>query len=336
MLNERRASILGLIVGEYVETALPVGSQAIVRRYHLPVSSATIRNEMARLEEEGYISHPHTSAGRVPSDKGYRYFVEQLMREDEVPPDWQETIRHQFHQVVRAQDEWIHLAATVLAQAVQNLAVVTTPQAPRLHLRHLELVAVQANVVLLVAVLDGGRVRQELLTFDEPVTREEMQALAGRLNERVADRSPDEVADEAAQAAGREALVLGAASEMLAAAERADVGEAHLEGLRNVLSQPEFARGDKLLAMLDLLDEHRVTRLLPTALLGEGITVLIGGENPEEPIRECSLVMARYGAGPLWGAVAVLGPTRMRYGRTIPTVRYLAGLMSDLIATYYS
>ncbi len=336
MLSDRRASILGLIVGEYVETAIPVGSETIVRRYHLPISPATIRNEMAQLESEGYVSHPHTSAGRVPSDKGYRYYVERLMREDEIPPEWQETIRHQFHQVVHAQDEWIHLAAAALAQAAQNLAVVTAPRAPRLHLRHLELVAVQGPVALLVVVLDGGRIRQQLLTFDDPLSQEDLQTLSARLNERVASASARIVRAEAEAAEGRERLVLEASAAIVAEADRAAVDEAHLEGLRNVLAQPEFARSEKMLAMLDVLDEHVLTRMLPFRATGEGITVLIGEENPEGPIRECSVVMARYGAGPLWGAIAVLGPTRMRYARTIPTVRYLADLMSDLIGSYYS
>ena len=121
-LNERRARLLSLIIGEYVDTAQPVGSEHIVRRHKLGISSATVRNEMSRLEEEGYISHPHTSAGRVPSDKGYRYYVEALMHERDLPWEAQQTIRHQFHQAGREEDEWIQLSAAVLARAVENAA----------------------------------------------------------------------------------------------------------------------------------------------------------------------------------------------------------------------
>lgn len=336
MLTERRASILGFIVGEYVESAVPVGSEAIVRRYHLPVSPATIRNEMARLEEDGYISHPHTSAGRVPSDKGYRYYVERLMREEEIDGVWQETIRHQFHQVGLVQDEWPRLAAAVLARAVRNLAVVTAPSAPRLSLRHLELVAVQGAVALLIVVMDGGRIRQQLITFDEAVSQDDLQVLAAQLNQRFSGRTAAELSQEAATLAGREQQVLDATAGLVAAAERSAIDEAHLEGLPEVLSQPEFSQTDKMMAMLDLLDRHAVTRLLPLDIASDGITILIGEENPDAPIRECSVVMARYGAGPLWGVVAVIGPTRMRYARAVPTVRYLSGLMSDLVAAYYS
>jgi len=115
MLNERRAQLLSLIIREYVDSAQPVGSETIVRKHELPYSSATIRNEMARLEEEGYISHPHTSAGRVPSDQGYRYYAESLMQENDLSAGVKQTIRHQFHQAGREEDEWIHLAAAVLA-----------------------------------------------------------------------------------------------------------------------------------------------------------------------------------------------------------------------------
>src|SRR2546430_69875 len=128
MLSERRESLLNLIVDEYVETAMPVGSQYIVRKHGMAVSSATVRLEMARLEDEGYISQPHTSAGRIPSDKGYRYYVESLMSEETIPWEERQTIRHQFHQAERAMEQWFQLAAAVLAHSVSNFAVVTSPR----------------------------------------------------------------------------------------------------------------------------------------------------------------------------------------------------------------
>jgi heat-inducible transcriptional repressor len=128
MLTERRSALLNLIVEEYVDKALPVGSQYIVRKHQVPVSSATVRLEMARLEEDGYISQPHTSAGRVPSDKGYRYYVESLMSEETLPREELETIRHQFHQAERDLEQWFQLAAAVLARQVSNFAVVTSPR----------------------------------------------------------------------------------------------------------------------------------------------------------------------------------------------------------------
>src|SRR3990172_6645386 len=153
MLTERRSRILQFIVEEYVDSALPVGSETIVRKYRLPVSSATIRNEMARLEEEGYITHPYTSAGRLPSDQGYRYYIESLMDEQDLTPEEKETIRHQFHQAGRELEQWVRLSAAVLAQAARNMAVVTSPRSPECRLKHLELVPLHDVVVLLVVVL---------------------------------------------------------------------------------------------------------------------------------------------------------------------------------------
>src|SRR5579883_394416 len=141
MLTERRAQVLRLIVSDYIETATPVGSEQIVKRHRLELSPATIRNEMAKLEEEGYISHPHTSAGRVPSDVGYRYYVETLMDEPNVSTDEQLRILHQFHQSTAALSEWLQLAASVLAQSLRNAAIVSGPRTLSARLKHLELVS---------------------------------------------------------------------------------------------------------------------------------------------------------------------------------------------------
>src|SRR3990170_5601380 len=183
MLTERRSALLNTIVEEYVDTALPVGSQYIVRKHRMPVSPATVRLEMARLEEDGYITHPHTSAGRVPSDKGYRYYVEALMAEEAVPWQEQETIRHQFHQAGGAVEEWLRLAAAVLAQAVHNIAVVTTPRAPASRLRHIELVSLQEFVALLVLVLQEARVLQRVLAAGESQSQDELTATGHRLTD---------------------------------------------------------------------------------------------------------------------------------------------------------
>ena len=156
MLNERRQKLLQFIIDEYVSTAQPVGSNTLVEKYGLPVSPATIRSEMSRLEEDGYITHPHTSAGRVPTDLGYRYYVEALMREEQVPGELQHTIRHQFHQAARELEEWAKLAAAIMAARLNNAAVVTTPHSPQPKLRWLELVGVHDYLALVVVVLQGG------------------------------------------------------------------------------------------------------------------------------------------------------------------------------------
>jgi len=336
MLTERRSRILRLVVDEYVESAVPVGSETIVRKYRLPVSPATIRNEMARLEEEGYITHPYTSAGRVPSDKGYRYYIEGLMGEQDLTQEEKETIRHQFHQAGRELEEWVHLAAAVLAQAARNMAVVTTPRSPHCRLKHLELVGLRDLVVLLVLVLRDGRLLQQVLTLSEALSQVELTTVAQRLTDLYQGLTEFQIRSSAVELSGLELQVMDEVQALMAAEHEGRYDDACLEGMSLVLGQPEFSSAEKMLDLLAVLDQYSLTRTLPLRrLAGEGVTVVIGSENQEDALRDCSLLVARYGVpGALSGALAVLGPTRMRYPRTISTVRYLGILMSELVGHY--
>jgi heat-inducible transcriptional repressor len=336
-LTERRAQLLSLIVSEYVDSATPVGSEAIVRRFELPFSSATIRNEMARLEEEGFITHPHTSAGRVPSDKGYRYYVEALMQERDLPAEVKQTIRHQFHQAGREEDEWVHLAAAVLARAVENAAVVTVPRTAESRLKRLELVGIQDNAALLVLVLQQARVKQQVLIFPEPVEQDQLTSIANHLNQAFDGLSGAEIARSQAQLTQMEWHVANAARDIIEASDRGGYDEAYLDGVRHVLQKPEFATSEKMLGLLDVMEQRNLTRLIPfREISADGVTVMIGAENEEDAMHEYSVVVSPYGVpGGISGAMAVVGPTRMHYSRTISTVRFIADLMSEMLTTYY-
>jgi heat-inducible transcriptional repressor len=182
MLTKREERILKVIVGEYVSTAMPVGSESIAHKHELGVSPATIRNDMACLEEEGYITHPHTSAGRIPSDKGYRYYVESLMEEMELPPPEQRTIRHLFHQVETDMEEWVQLAAAILSRVARNLALVTFPKASLSRLRHMELVTIQEFLALLIVVLKEAKLKKQILPLDQATSQEGLSMIANKLN----------------------------------------------------------------------------------------------------------------------------------------------------------
>lgn len=333
MLTERRSALLNLIVEDYVETALPVGSQFIVRKHEVPVSSATVRLEMARLEEQGYITQPHTSAGRVPSDKGYRYYVESLMAEEALAAEEREKIRHQFHQAERAMEQWFQLAAAVLAHSVSNFAVVTSPRSSETRLRHVQLVPLQDLSALCVVVLNEARIRQQVLSLREPADENALREAASRANERYAGLSRNEVERIPEPAGELESLIVKALKELMDQ-ESVALGEVFRDGVREVLSQPEFARSERMLDIIDILEQRTLSSAIPIRQLSrEGISVVIGTENNHESLRDCSVVLTRYGQedGPT-GVVAVLGPTRMRYSRTIPTVRYLSALLGDLMA----
>lgn len=336
-LPERRSAILRLIIADYVQSAQPIGSEALVQRHSLGLSSATIRNEMARLEEEGYIHHPHTSAGRVPSDKGYRYFVESLVGEQELPQDEQLRILHQFHQATTAMAEWLHLAASVLSQSVHNLAVVTPPRAGQTRLRHLELVALHDHTGLLVLVTDAVKVRQQVLSFPSTVAQPDLTRLANRLTQAWAGLASDEVRSLSLDPYSSDAVVAAVVADILAEEDDAAFAEAHIEGLRNVLEQPEFSNSGKLLDLVEAVDERNLNKAIPAESVAEdGVTVIIGAENPSGSMRECSIVVTSYGTPEGHkGAIAVLGPTRMHYPRAIATVRYMGKVMNDVLTKLY-
>lgn len=336
-LNDRRATILRLIINDYVEQKRPVGSEGLIERHGLRLSSATVRNEMARLEDEGYITHPHTSAGRIPSDRGYRYFVEMLMGEPQLDPREKLRILHQFHQATSEVSEWLQLAAAVLAQSVHNVAVVTAPRGTQTRLKHLQLVALHEHTALMVLVTQDVKVRQKVLTFTDPVTQEEVTRLANRLTAAWSGLDAEGVRLRLGELASGEEPVGVAVFDILTEEDSGSFADARIEGLRNVLEQPEFEKSKKALEILEALDEHNLPRAIPVdAPAGEGVTVIIGSEHREDAMRECSIIITGY--GPERGAqgmLAVLGPTRMAYPKAIATVSYMGTVMSELLQRLY-
>jgi heat-inducible transcriptional repressor len=267
----------------------------------------------------------------VPSDKGYRYYVESLMSEESIPWEERETIRHQFHQAERAMEQWFQLAAAVLAHSVSNFAVVTSPRSNETRLRHVQLVPLQEMTALLVVVLNEARIRQQVLSLREPMDESALLTATGRINEHFAGLSLTELVDRPEPASELDAMIVRAVAELMDQ-ESVALGDVFRDGVREVLSQPEFARSDRMLDIIDVLEQRTLSTAIPIRQVGEaGVSVVIGNENSNESLRECSVVVARYGreGGPS-GVVAVLGPTRMRYSRTIPTVRYLAALLGEM------
>ncbi|MDO9445583.1 MAG: heat-inducible transcriptional repressor HrcA [Dehalococcoidia bacterium] len=332
MLTDRQSAILGMVVDEYVETAEPVSSRALVDRHRLEISSATIRNEMARLEREGYITHPYTSAGRIPSDLGYRFYVEALMSEDPVALDERRTVEHQLHQVAGGLDEWLSLTATILSSLVGNVAVVTRPRTSTARLRHAQLVELSRDTALLVSVMDDGRVRQRILQQRQPVTQDQLNARATRLNGLLAGADAANVRDRLVGIEDPdEAATARAVAESIEELRIAE--ETFLDGLNMALRQPEFSDVDRMLEAVTQLQAYRLRGLLESTVDDHvGSTrVIIGQENPDTGLQDWSVVVSRYGDTDAAGVVAVIGPTRMAYQRTIPRVRYIASLMGQLL-----
>ncbi len=334
-LTERQKTILMLVVRDYIEFAQPVGSQRLVERYHLDLSSATIRNEMLALTETGHLRQPHTSAGRVPTEEGYRYFVGHMIH-PELPENVQNTISHQFHQARPEIDQWMTLTAAVLAQQSQAVSLVTAPHAEKSRFKHVELISTQGRQVLMVLVMAGGEVNQQILTLAEPVTQERLSATANRLNQAYQSRTADEINTLSARADALEQdITLLVTRDMRRSGDLVS-GELYYDGLTNVLAEPEFNASEEARRALRLLEERsQIQELLSRTMMDSGIggvQVIIGGEGAWEELRQCSMVLARYGVpGVVTGTLGVLGPMRMSYNRTIPAVRYVAGLLSDLV-----
>ena len=335
-LSDRQKKLLLLIVRDYIDTAQPVGSQRLVEQYNLDMSSATIRNEMAALTEMGFLRQPHTSAGRVPSEDGYRYFVTQLMNQAELPDTLQHTISHQFYQARPEIDQWMTLAASVLSQQSQAISLVTAPHAEKIYFKHVELISTQGRQVLMVLVTMGGEVSQQILSLAEPVTQEKLSGAAARLNQAYAGRSLDEINSLPARSDALENdMALLISQDMRRINERV-TGQLYLDGLSNVLSEPEFHTSNEARRALRLLEERALLHdLLASTILRQstgGMQILIGGEGAWDELRQCTVILARYGSpGTITGTLGVLGPMRMSYTRTIPAVRYVAGVLSELV-----
>lgn len=335
-LTERQKTLLLLIIRDHIESAKPASSQKLVEKFHLDLSPATIRNEMAALTEMGYLRQPHTSAGRVPTEEGYRYFVSQMMPNAELPAAVQHTISHQFHQSRADMDQWMTLAASILAYQSQGVSVITAPHAEQSRFKHVELISTQGRQVLMVLVFVGGEVSQQILTLAEPVTQERLSQTATRLNALLAGLAVDKISGLSTSSDPLDQDILTLILQDVRRTSESSSGEIYTDGLTNVLSEPEFAESDEARRAFKIFEERSTLRdLLARSTTNTnigGLQVLIGGEGEWEELRQCSMVIARYGVpGMATGTLGVLGPMRMPYTKTIPTVRYVAGLLSDLV-----
>jgi heat-inducible transcriptional repressor len=352
-LTERRQLILKLVIQEFVETATPVASDTLVRKYGLSFSSATVRNELAALEDLGYLTHLHTSAGRVPTDIGYRYFVENLMDRLALSSAEQRMIRHQFYQVRGELDQWLQLAGAVLARTAQNASLVTPPRSDTLRFRSLELIAIHETMALAVLVFHGGTIKQQTLSFDSARSGEELRRIAARISDRCQDLTFAQIEELLAQPQATpmedfERLLYDVVVRAMRSYAEQVAEQFYSDGLIEMLSQPEFIPAlvreedaeravERMRRTLELLKNGRALGpLIPQVLASDGVQVIIGGEHGEDAMREYSVVLARYGVdGSVTGVLGVIGPTRMAYPRSISTVRYISSVMSDLMSGLY-
>ena len=340
-LTERQKLILALVIRDYIESAQPVSSKTLMEKYGLDFSSATIRNEMVVLTDMKLLHQPHTSAGREPTEDGYRYFVRQLMGHPDLPAPTKRTITHQFYQAGIDVDRWMRLAASVLAHQSQAAALVTAPQPESPRFKHVELINTRGRQVLMVLVLAGGDVSQQMLMLAEPVPQERLSAVAARLNDECQGMDAQEIRNLMVQIDALEQDILKLVVEELSRSTDTLGGEIYKDGLSHVLAEPEFTEVAAARRALRILEERTLledllSRTIRRSEMG-GVQVLIGGEGTWEELRDYSVVLSRYGvAGLATGTLGVLGPMRMSYPRTISTVRFIAELLSELVKEIHS
>ena len=336
MFSPRTETILKSIVGQYITRAVPVSSETIAHEYELGVSPATIRNEMVHLEREGYITRHYSSSGSIPSDKGYRFYVETLSG-IELPSAEQLLISHLFHQVERELEKWLSLAATLLARLAQNAAIVTMPKPIDCQFKHLELVALQDSLALVVLVLRGAKVKQQLTTLDQVVSQPELTAIANKLNAAYSGLTRLQILAKAIELSVTEQQITDCLIKIMQAEDEQEYEEPYLYGLHFMLSQPEFAHSHRILALMELVEHRNLLRIIvPQGAVSQGVQVVIGKENKAEVIQNYSVVISRYGLPKeAIGTIGVVGPTRMPYARTISTVGYLSSVLSGLVTSLY-
>ncbi|MFC1860349.1 heat-inducible transcriptional repressor HrcA [Chloroflexota bacterium] len=336
MLTSRTETILRSIVEQYITRATPVSSQGITDNYELGVSPATIRNEMAHLEQEGYVTRPHPSAGSIPSDKGYRYYVETLM-DIQLPLAEQRLINHLFHQVERELEEWLNLAATLIAQLVQNVAVVTMPKPVACQFKRLELVALHHSLALLILVLRTAKAKQQLINFTQGIPQPELTVIANKLNAIYSNLTSSQILTKSRGLSPVEQQVTDCLLKLMKAEDKQEYEEPYLDGLHFILNQPEFIHSQRLLSLMELVEHRSLLRsIVPLGLTRQGVQVVIGKENRAEAIHDYSVVISQYGLPQeAVGTIGVVGPTRMPYARAISTVNYLSSVLNQLVAELY-
>ena len=336
-LTRRQEEILTLIVRAYTQNPEPVSSKYVMESSKLGVSSATIRNEMATLEELGYIAAPHKSAGRVPTENGYRYFVKQVVQEEgDLAESLQQHITERFKTQPMATEPWMRLAATVLARAAQSASLVTPPVSETSRFKHIELVSIQGRLVLMVLVLHGGVVHQRMLNLADPVPQSRLAEAAAHIGALCADLFAHQIRLKSVQLSLLEREVAELAAELMESADNTHI-RIYRDGLSDIIGS--FSDGEGAQQAIRVFEEQAFVNLILSDLLGpavKDVRVVVAGDGREE-LSQLSMVLSRYGVpGQMSGAIGVFGPTHINYGRAIRAVRYVSSLMTNMLIGLYS
>jgi heat-inducible transcriptional repressor len=336
-LDPRKKKILKVVTDDYIASAEPIGSRTIARKYDLGLSPATIRNEMADLEESGYLEQPHTSAGRVPSELGYRYYVDALLSLHKLAPEEIELIYTQLERHHQGIDEIIHQTSKILTRMTKYPALILSPQNETALFRHIQLVKISENTVLVLIVTDSGYVENKVIEFGGEVSDGELERISTMLNQKLRGIGIHNL---------RAALLKEIRSELvlhesffhetikllMKSISAHSQERVYIDGTTKILEQPEFANLERFKPLMRVFEEEDRLYKMLSANMQHGAQVKIGHENDETAICDCSVVTAGYEiGGRTVGVIGVLGPTRMEYAKVLPIVEYTAAILSELL-----
>lgn len=329
MLNDRKKKILQLIIEDYISTAEPVGSRTIARKYDLGISPATIRNEMSDLELLGYLEQPHTSAGRVPSAQAYRFYVDSLIEPGSLTDNDMALINSWYKERRRNIDDIFQSTAKILSRMTQNVSMVLANKDTGAVFRYIKFLPLDSSHAILCIVTDDGNVDNCVVEIPLGMRPEEMDYLAGRISSVLEGKELSEISDELLSAlhmdvAEDKVLFTSFLQAIKRMSRKQNEQRVFLGGTKQLLNQPEFRDVERVKSLLGILEEEKVVRDLLVAGEDSGLKITIGTENKFTGIQDCSMVQATYRLnGKILGTMAVLGPTRMEYGKVITVMDYL-------------
>ena len=339
MLDERKQRILQAIINDYISSAEPVGSRTIARKYDLDVSPATIRNEMADLEMLGYLEQLHTSSGRIPSSKGYRFYVDDLLPPQPMTSHEKEVIDRWYRARVKRVEEVFQETAKIISRMTKNISLVLAPQITKAAFRCLQFLPLDSHRVIAVIMTDAGFVENKIIEMPAGAEFTDFQRMAQVINESLAGQSLDAIQQGSLKHIRDEIMdesPYEAAMEVIRRALDFEKRERlYLGGTTQLLEQPEFHDVERVKEILLMLEEEQLMKDILHAHLGEGLSVTIGHENQYSGIQDCSIITATYHLdGELLGTIAVLGPTRMEYGKSMALLNYMNSNLTEIIKRF--
>ena len=332
MISERKAELLNTLVKDYIRSAIPIASEKVAQKHSLGISSATIRNYMAEFEENGYITRPHHYSGAIPSDKGYRFYVESILTIEDIPAKSRHTIHNQFKEAESDIEAWTGMAAISLSQLTNNAAVVSYPKQPQSKFLRINLVYIQDSLAFLILVLEKVHLRKQLLPLIEPISNDQLQFISNKLSDSLKGLNREEIMEKNLDSSPFETKVMDIIIKIMESEDRNNIGETYVYGLKELLKQPEFSNGQKAREIVDVIEDKQLPKAISSETSTKGeMKVIIGRENRFHFLHPLSMVVCQYGLlGEESGSIGVLGPKRMEYPKTIASVKFISSLMTDL------